>query len=413
MTQRLYYNDSFLLDFTATVLDVQELRRDGNQSSWAVKLDRTAFYPTSGGQPFDIGTISTQSKSGVALEAAVEDVYEDEQGEVWHRLNKVLPPGAEVRGIIDAERRRDHLQQHTGQHLLSAAFIQLLNAKTVSFHLGEQISTIDLDIQSISRDDLARVERLSNEVVAEDRPIAIRYATREQAQSMGVSKLPEREGEIRLIDIQDFDLNACGGTHARTTGQIGGLLLRRTEKVKQGVRVEFVCGLRAVRTARQDFELLGEASGLYPCAPADLPGNIGKQREEFRAVQKREARILEEFAELKAEQLLRKTPSGDLGPRLVVQVFPDRDASFVKLLAQRLTRGSQNVIALLAATSPSPAVAFARSADLSVDMGTLLRELVTTAGGRGGGGKDFAQGGVPDAGKLESLLNEAAARLKS
>jgi alanyl-tRNA synthetase len=412
MTQRLYYNDSFLLDFTANVLDIQELRRDGNQSSWAAKLDRTAFYPTSGGQPFDVGIITAQSKSGVALEAAVEDVYEDEQGEVWHRVNKVLPPGAEVRGIIDAERRRNHMQQHTGQHLLSAAFVQLLNAKTVSFHLGEQISTIDLDIPSISRDDLVRVERLSNEIIGEDRPIAIRYATREQAQSMGVRKLPDREGEIRLIDIQAFDLNACGGTHARTTGQIGGLLLRRTEKVKQGVRVEFVCGLRAVRTARQDFELLGEASGLYPCAPADLPSNISKQREEFRNVQKREARILEELAELKAEQLLRDAPAGNGGPRLVRQIFPDRDASFVKLLAQRLTRGNNNVIALLAGTSPSPAVVFARSADLSVDVGTLLRELVTAAGGRGGGSKDFAQGGIPDPGKLDSLLNEAAARLK-
>jgi alanyl-tRNA synthetase len=229
---------------------------------------------------------------------------------------------------------------------------------------------------------------------------------------MGVRKLPDREGEIRLIDIQAFDLNACGGTHARTTGQIGGLLLRRTEKVKQGVRVEFVCGLRAVRTARQDFELLGEASGLYPCAPADLPSNISKQREEFRNVQKREARILEELAELKAEQLLRDAPAGNGGPRLVRQIFPDRDASFVKLLAQRLTRGNNNVIALLAGTSPSPAVVFARSADLSVDVGTLLRELVTAAGGRGGGSKDFAQGGIPDPGKLDSLLNEAAARLK-
>lgn len=413
MTQHLYYNDSFLLEFTANVIDVQELRRDGNQSSWAVKLDRTAFYPTSGGQPFDTGTISTQSKSGVALEADVEDVYEDKQGEVWHRLNKVLPPGAEVRCIIDAERRRDHMQQHTGQHLLSAAFVQLFNAKTVSFHLGEQISTIDLDIQSISHNDLLRVEGLANEIISEDRQIAIRYASREQAQSMGVRKLPEREGEIRLIDIHDFDLNACGGTHARSTGQIGGLLLRRTEKVRQGVRVEFVCGLRAVRTARQDFELLGEASGLYPCAPADLPTNISKQREEFRLVQKREARILEELAELKAAQLLRDTPPDNAGGKLVVQIVPDRDAGFVKLLAQRLTRDNQNVIALLAGRNSSAAVVFACSSNLNFDLGNLLRELVTAAGGRGGGGKDFAEGGIPDAAKLQSLLDEAAARLKS
>jgi len=413
MTQRLYYNDSFLLDFTANVVDVQELRRDGNQASWAVKLDRTAFYPTSGGQPFDVGTINTQSKSGVALAAAVEDVYEDEQGEVWHRVNKVVPPGVEVRGIIDAERRRDHMQQHTGQHLLSAAFVRLFNAKTVSFHLGEQISTIDLETQSITHDDLIRIERLANEVIAEDRPISIHYATREQAQNLGVRKLPEREGEIRLIDIQDFDLNACGGTHARTTGQIGGLLLRRTEKVKQGVRVEFVCGLRAVRTARQDFELLSEAAGLYPCAPADLPGNISKQREEYRGVQKREARILEELAELKAAQLLQGTAVEGSGWKMIVQIFPDWDASFVKLLAQRLTRQSHSVIALLASASPSPALLFARSSDLNFDVGTLLRELVTAAGGRGGGGKDFAQGGIPDPGKLGDLLDQAASRLKT
>src|SRR5690242_5869851 len=162
MTERLYYNDSFLYDFRASVLDTQELKRDGNQSTWAVKLDRTAFYPTSGGQPFDTGRLTTESKSGVPLEASVEDVFEDEEGDVWHRVSKVLPPGADVRGFIDVERRRDHMQQHTGQHLLSAAFVQLLNAKTVSFHLGEEISTIDIDLPAASRDDLVRVERLSN-----------------------------------------------------------------------------------------------------------------------------------------------------------------------------------------------------------------------------------------------------------
>src|SRR5438045_2179292 len=240
MTERLYYNDSFLYEFRANVLDAQELKREGNQSTWALRLDRTAFYPSSGGQPFDTGRFTTETKSGVPLEVGVEDVFEDEQGEVWHRVSKVIPPGAEVRAFIDVERRRDHMQQHTGQHLLSAAFVQLLKANTVSFHLGEQISTIDLDVPPVSRDKLVRVERLCNEVIAENRGITVRYASRQQAQQMGVRKLPEREGEIRLIDIQDFDLNACGGTHARSTGQIGGLLLRRTGKVKQGTRVEVV-----------------------------------------------------------------------------------------------------------------------------------------------------------------------------
>src|SRR5437868_2637361 len=173
MTERLYYSDSFLYDFRATVSDTQELKRDGNHSTWAVKLNRTAFYPTSGGQPFDTGRLTTESKSGVSLEAAVDDVFEDEFGEVWHQVSKVLPPGVEVRGVIDVGRRRDHMQQHTGQHVLSAAFVRLLNAKTVSFPLGEEISTVDLDLPAISRDELIRVEQLSNEIIAEDRLIAV------------------------------------------------------------------------------------------------------------------------------------------------------------------------------------------------------------------------------------------------
>lgn len=409
MTERLYYNDSFLSDFRAKVLDATELTRQNNNSTWAVRLDRTAFYPTSGGQPFDTGRLIAESKSGVPLESAIEDVFEDEHGEIWHRVGKVVPPGAEVRGLIDMERRRDHIQQHTGQHLLSAAFIQLVSAKTVSFHLGEQISTIDLDVPSLGLPELVRVERLANEIIAEDRPIAVHYVSREQAQQMGVRKLPERAGEIRLIDIHEFDLNACGGTHARSTGQIGGLLLRRTEKVKQGVRVEFVCGLRAVAAARRDFELLSESAALYPCAPADLPVNISRQRDEARHQQKREVRLLEEIAELKAAQMLDRV-SETPGLKLIAEIFPDRDAVFIKLLAQRLTR-SPGVIALLGSSENSPAVVFAHSADLSSDMGTILRELVTKAGGRGGGGKDFAQGGVPESTQLHSILEEARNKL--
>jgi len=412
MTERLYYNDSFLYDFRASVLDTRELKRDGNQSTWAVKLDRTAFYPASGGQPYDTGRLTTESKSGVPLEITVEDVFEDEEGEVWHRVSKVVPPGAAVRGVIDGERRRDHMQQHTGQHLLSAAFVQLLNAKTISFHLGEEISTIDIDVPGVSRDDLLRVERLANEIIAENRPISVHYATREEAAQMGVRKLPERAGEIRLVNIRDFDLNACGGTHAQSTGQIGGLLIRRTEKVKQGLRVDFVCGLRAVAVARRDFEILSEASGLYPCAPRDLPANISKQREEGRTIQKREAAALEELAELKAAQLIRDT-AVEQGAKRIVQVFEDRDASFIKLLAQKLTKGTSGVIALLGSAANPPALVFVRSSDLSSDMGTLLRELVSAAGGRGGGGKDFAQGGVPDKERLQPLLTEAEARLAS
>jgi alanyl-tRNA synthetase len=348
----------------------------------------------------------------VPLEVAVEDVFEDDQGEVWHRVNKVIPPGVDVSGLINIERRQDHMQQHTGQHLLSAAFVQLLGAKTVSFHLGDQISTIDLEIPALSRDDLLQAERLSNEIIAENRPIAIRYATRKEAQNMGVRKLPEREGDIRLIDIQDFDLNACGGTHARSTGQIGGLMLRRTEKVKQGVRVEFVCGIRAVQAARRDFETLSETAALYPCAPADLPGNVAKQREELRQAQKRESHLLEELADFKAAELLRNGANDSAGRKWIVEVFDDRGAAFIKLLAQKATRTASAIVLLASAQDPV-SVVFARSSNLQADVGTLLRELVTAAGGRGGGGKDFAQGGIPNRGDLSKLLESARSRLSA
>jgi alanyl-tRNA synthetase len=410
-TERLYYNDSFLCDFTAEVVDTRELSRESNQSVWEVKLDRTAFYPTSGGQPHDLGRLSAESKSGAVLDSEVSDVHEDESGDVWHRVSKVLPPGAQVRGIVDAQRRRDHMQQHTGQHLLSAAFIELLNAKTVSFHLGEQVSTIDLDIPKLTREDMLRVERRANEIVAEDRPIEIRYASREQALGMGVRKLPEREGEIRLIDIHDFDLNACGGTHARSTGQIGGLLLRRGEKVKQGMRVEFVCGLRAVNVARADFELLSEASALYPCAPADLPANIAKQRDELKAAPKRELRLLEEIAEFSAKEMLAAAQPNANGWKVIATSFTERDAAFAKLLAQKLTKISDSVIALVASSQGAATLVFARSANVDTDVGALLKELVTARGGRGGGGKDFAQGGVPDAAAIDEILQEAQRRI--
>ncbi len=412
MTERLYYNDSFLYDFTAQVLDTRELSRSDNQSTWTIKLDRTAFYPSSGGQPFDTGTLIAASKSGVQLEVEVQDVSEDDDGEIWHRVNKVVPPGAAIRGLIDVERRRDHMQQHTGQHLLSAAFIDLLGAKTVSFHLGDQISSIDLDQSTLPRPDLLRVEKLANQVIGEDRPIRVRYATREQAQQMGVRKLPERTGEIRLIDIENFDLNACGGTHARTTGQIGGLLLRRIEKVKQGARVEFLCGMRAVAAARADFELLAETAALYPCSPADLPGNIAKQREEARQIQKREARLLAELAELKAAQMLGEATIAPPGRRLFAQVLEERDAAFIKLLAQKLTRESSAVVAVFGSLQGAPALVFACSADVEINMGALLRELVTAAGGRGGGAKDFAQGGVPDVVALKSVIDRAVLKIQ-
>ncbi len=407
MTERLYYNDSFLLEFDARVEDLREL----NASAWMVKLDRTAFYPSSGGQPFDIGTLNAVSKSGATLKATVEDVFEDDAGEIWHRTDKVLAPRVAVHCVIDGERRRDHMQQHSGQHVLSAAFVKLFNYPTVSFHLGEESCSIDLQCSELTANQIEQAERLANEVIAEDRPVAIRYAASlAEAQELGLRKLAPREGKIRLIDIADFDLNACGGTHVRSSGQIGCILVRKTEKVKQGARVEFVCGLRAVKTARADFSTLTEAAAVYSTGSHELPAQLRRSQEELKTQQKAQAKMHEELAELMAAKIASETPETN-GRRTISRVLADRDAAFAKLLAQKLSRAGRGIVVLLAVRKPTPTLIFARSQDVDLDVGTLLKELVTSIGGRGGGGKDLAQGGVPEGTELEGLLAQAVRKI--
>ncbi|MGC2449047.1 MAG: alanyl-tRNA editing protein, partial [Candidatus Sulfotelmatobacter sp.] len=256
MTDRLYYRDSFLYEFDAEVREIQDTPKP------AIILDRTAFYPTSGGQIFDTGTIATANET-----LKITEVADAEDGRVIHYLEvppKSLQPGAKIHGQIDTSRRRDHMQQHTGQHVLSAAFVRLFNMQTVSFHMGDDYCSIDLDTPALTRDQIERAERHANEIILENRPVEIRFVTRDQAVNLGLRKLPPAErDELRLIDIRDFDLSACGGTHVNRTGQIGCILLRKTEKVRQGWRVEFVAGQRAVAMARRDFTTLTETAALF------------------------------------------------------------------------------------------------------------------------------------------------------
>lgn len=402
-TERLYYHDSFLFDFDAHV--VESLQIDGRP---AIVLDRTAFYPTSGGQVHDTGKIFADGRA-----VAVTEVADDESGRILHYVPEPLPPNLAVRGQIDADRRLDHIQQHTGQHVLSAAFIQLFNMPTVSFHMGVETCTIDLATPALSPAQAEQAERLANEVIAEDRPVAIRFVSLEEARQLGLRKLPPKQtGNLRLIDIENFDLTACGGTHVRATGQIGSILLRKTEKVKQGVRVEFVCGLRAVALARKDYNTLTEAAGLFSAHIHELPQQLKKLLEEARAAAKAQHKLLEEIAELQAERMLAQVSGA---PRVISRVFPDRDAGFIKLLAQKLTAGNGDVVALLASLVGQPTLVFAQSPGQKADMGRLLKETLAQLDGRGGGSADMAQGGVPagaaDPARLQSLLDEVSGSL--
>jgi alanyl-tRNA synthetase len=403
MTTRLYYHDSFLYDFEAEVREVQEGPKP------ALFLDRTAFYPTSGGQVFDTGVISTENEK-----LKVTEVVDTEDGRVVHYLEappKSLQPGSKIRGQIEATRRRDHMQQHTGQHVLSAGFVRLFNIPTVSFHMADDYCSIDLDTPTLSKDQIEAAERLANEIILENRKVDIRFVTREEAGKLGLRKLPPAErDELRLIDIHDFDLSACGGTHVNQTGQIGCVLLRKIEKVRQGWRVEFVAGQRTVSTARRDFTTLTEAAALFSANIYDVPQQARKSLEEIRNLRKQREQAEEELAEAQATTLLAETPESS-GRKLMIRTFADRDMNSLKLLAQKLTRRAPNVIALLATTSPQPSLAFAQSPGQPHDMGALMKQTVSKLGGRGGGSKDMAQGGVPNATGIEAALKEAAASL--
>ena len=404
MTKRLYYDDSFLYDFDAEVREVLETPRPG------LILDRTAFYPTSGGQVFDTGWLTSEANAKLR----VTEVADAEDGRVIHYLEATrddLKPGTRVHGQVDATRRRDHMQQHSGQHVLSAAFVRLYNIPTVSFHMADDYCSIDLDTPTLTKEQIESAERLANEIVLENRAVDIRFVTREEAGKMGLRKLPPTErDELRLIDIRDFDVTACGGTHVAHTGQIASILLRKTERVRQGWRIEFVAGLRAVATARRDFGTLTETAALFSSHIYDVPQQARKSLDEIKSLRKQYEHSQEELAAAYASVLLADAAEVN-GRKVFVRTLSDRDLNFLKLLAQKVTRLFPNVVALLATTSPQPSLVFAQSPGQPFDMGALMKDVMTKAGGRGGGSKDMAQGGIPNAEGIEARLKGIAATL--
>jgi len=406
MTTRLYYHDSFLYDFEA---EVQQVVGDPRP---ALILDRTAFYPTSGGQVFDTGWLTY----GADTRHRVTDVADAEDGKVIHyveALSSDLKPGTRVRAQIDATRRRDHMQQHSGQHVLSAAFIRLFNMPTVSFHMADDYCSIDLDTPALAEAQVASAERLANEIILENRPVDIRFVTRDEAAKLGLRKLPPTErDELRLIDIRDFDLTACGGTHVSQTGQIASILCRKIEKVRQGWRLEFVAGQRAVASARRDFNALTETAALLSAHIYAVPQQVRKLMDEIRSLRKQHEQSLEELAEARAATLLAETSETN-GRRLVVRTFSDHDVNFIKLLALKLARMSTGVVAVLATTVPQPSLVLSQSAGQPFDMGALMKETMAKLGGRGGGTRDLAQGGLPNPSGVVEFVDAVTARFNA
>ena len=372
MTTRIYYTEPYRRTFDATVL-----RADPVDGRLHVTLDQTAFYPTSGGQPFDTGTLGG---------AAVVDVIDRDDGSVAHVLSGGLKKGDIVAGEIDWARRFDHMQQHTGQHVLSAAFDRLFGVRTESFHMGQLSATIDL-AREVSPQELAKAEDDANRVVWEDRPVAIKFVSAEEAAAMPLRKESGRTGALRLIDVEDYDLSACGGTHVGRTGAIGVIAIGGAEKFKGGSRVEFLCGGRALERFRTWRGALGAMQKHLSVPPIDMAASIEKLQDDAKASQRVLRGFQEKLAAHEAQALLA------MGSSLVVAALDGWDAQGLKTIATAAAAASPDaVIALFTTTSPSQVV-IARGANARVDAGALLKQLASQFGGKGGGKPDLAQGG--------------------
>lgn len=374
--ERLYYTDSYLVEFDAVVRDVRR-----TEDRWEVTLDRTAFYPTSGGQPYDVGTLG---------EATVLEVVDREDGTVGHVVDRELEKNSRVRGHVDWDRRFDHMQQHTGQHLLSALFDRELGAGTVSFHLGASSATIDLD-KELATGQIAGAEAAVNKIVWEDREVCVRFVTSAEAAKLPLRKDPARAGDLRIIEIKDYDLSACGGTHVSRTGAIGIIAIAGAERFKGGVRVEFVCGGRALRAYRGLNDAVTAGVRLLSVLPEALPAAIEKIQAASRAQQKDQERLQERLAVFEAAALAAK---GHRVGRVmfVSEALSGWDAGGLKKLASAIASHPGTLAVLISAESPA-LVVVARSQDVAIDAGEILRRLIEHFGGKGGGNAAIAQGG--------------------
>jgi alanyl-tRNA synthetase len=382
MTHRLYYTDSYLHEFEATITG----RSDDSRR---IYLDRTAFYPTSGGQPFDTGRLG-----GVEVTEVV-----DEGERVAHLLAEPLV-GERVTGRVDWTRRFDHMQQHTAQHLLSAVLAEQLGHKTVGVHFGRESSTLDLETASFTPQQAEMAEATANGIIVQNRPVEVSFEAAEFV--IDLRKRSEREGTLRIVTIRDLDRSACGGTHVRATGEIGCLLIRKVERVRKGIRLEFLAGSRATRRARADHNLISLLASEFSAAADELPRLVGAQRDDLRNTTTLNRELEGELDLCRARELYAGAAAETTGIRRVVVREIQGPIDPLRRLAQAFT--TMPMAIFVGAASSPPALVLATSPDTGIDAAGMLRSLLTTVGGRGGGSARIAQGIVPGRAQLDVVV---------
>lgn len=404
-TKRLYYDDPYLAGFTCQVLRSEPAARNSHSAPlYEVITDLTAFYPNSGGQPSDRGTLAG---------ADVVDVIERDD-EVIHITSTAVPLGP-AQGRIDIERRFDHIQQHSGQHILSGAFASLFGMETVGFHLGDEYVTVDLNAPDISRDQWAAAERLACEVVFQNRPVRATFWDRDALSDAidpsRLRKLPTRTENIRLVDIDGFDLTPCGGTHVRASGEVGLIKITRTERIRGITRVEFVCGRRALADYRWKNQTVYEAAAMLSVHARDLPESVSRLQVQLRDTSRQLEHALKDLYEYQAAAMYDSAePAEPSGIRVVSWASTDgHDMSYLKMLAHRICEHPNTVALLGSGNGESAHVVFEKSHDVSIDMAKLLREVLPTVEGKGGGTHQIAQGGGKRPERLPHAISRAAA----
>jgi alanyl-tRNA synthetase len=390
-TDKLYSTDSYRRAFEAEVV-----ARETMGGRPAVALDRTAFYPTGGGQPHDTGALN-----GIPVVDVVE-----QDGVIWHGLDGQLDQ-PRVRGEIDWARRWDHMQNHTGQHVLSQAFILTAEAETVAWHLSPHSLTIDVARVGLEDGDLERAERLANAVVQENRAVTSRLVAEEVVAGLALRKAPQVDGPWRIVEIAGFDRVACGGTHVSGTAEVGVLKILRVERRGQETRIHFVCGGRAVADYSRKHQLVRTLAARFTRGEDELLQAVEQLQQEAQA-NHRALKVAQEALVAQEAGRLAAAVAGAPAPRKVQGVYADWQPEQVKKLALVL-RGQQGCFIALAGGDP-PQVYVARSDDVEVDAGQVLRAALVAVGGRGGGKADYAQGSAPSleaaAQVVESLIQE-------
>lgn len=395
MTRKLYLDDPYRLSFDGHIV-----QREETSDGPAVVLEETYFYPESGGQPHDLGTID-----GIPLRRV------DERGEeVFHVLDR-MPEKDRVSCVVDGARRHDHMQQHSGQHILSAAFIKEANSQTLSFHLGSSTSTIDLDVTSLAPEALSAAEREANRAVREATPIRSYFVKPEEVSRLKLRKASEVEGILRIVEVEGFDVQACCGTHPRNTSEVGPILIRGAERFKKGTRVEFVCGDRALGDYRISIERLRTLSQLFAASEDKLVEAAEKLSEEKNILRKTLQSLREELIQHKALRMAEESPAGD-AVTMVVQRVDDVAPAELRLLANYLVKETGRIACLGCVADERAHLVFGRSRELTVDMTALLRQCLGAVEGKGGGSPQMAQGGGPHIAGLDDALDLARLTLE-